>query len=121
MDETGSIIILASAGVGYAKSAVDMYRMANPTAPSWHKPALAIVTGVLALLLLVIASKQLLAEYPVASTLATVLLAGWLVGASASGVTAISRSARTIEDQQARILKPRTAMIENDPTDRRAA
>src|SRR5688572_29477829 len=97
MDETGQIIILASAGVGYAKSAVDMYRIANPSAPSWHKPALAIVTGVLALLLLVIASRQLLADYPAAAILAQVFLAGWLVGASASGVTAINRSAREAE------------------------
>lgn len=94
MIDAGQIIILASAGIIYTKSAVDMYRMASPNAPAWHRPALAVVSGILSLLLLLVATAQLLTVWPWAALVAQAILAGWLSGAGAVGVTALHNNAR---------------------------
>lgn len=87
-----NVMILAGSATLIAKIGVDLLRMAAPKgyelAP-WASPALAVVFGIVACLLLMLASGTAFTS----QTVATALLAGVFAGAAAVGATELQRRA----------------------------
>lgn len=84
-----NILILASAGALYAKLVVDLAKMATDL-PRWAAPILAIVVAIASLVVLMIANEQPLTQ----ALIAQAVLAGFLAGGSAVGVTELHKRAR---------------------------
>lgn len=95
MDE---ILLQISSATMFAKAAVDMARLASPALPGWVPPLLAVLVAILALLLLAVAGGALLTQ----AVIAQAMLAGFLGGATAVGVTELARHADAAKRDEAR-------------------
>ena len=83
-----SILILAAAAAMFAKAIVDMARIAVDL-PRWGPPVVALIVGIGAVILLMLADSVVLTG----AVLATSVLAGILAAGSAVGVTELARAA----------------------------
>lgn len=86
-----NILILSAAGSAIVKAVVDLIKMAVPNPPQWVLPLCAAMVGILALLLLLVATGTTLTPQSIAQG----VLAGVLAGAGAVGLTELHRSARS--------------------------
>lgn len=83
-----NILILVAAATAFAKPAVDMIRaMVGDKLPAWASPPLAVLVAIGALLFLAVARGEVLTQ----ELIAQAILAGFLAGAGAVGVTELQK------------------------------
>lgn len=88
------ILILVPAASTFAKSLVDVAKMAFPSAPSWASPALALLIGVASVFLLLVAGGEVVTQ----QLAARAILAGILGGTGAVAVTELHKASRRAAD-----------------------
>jgi hypothetical protein len=84
------IFILATSGATWVKLLVDLWKVARPVCRTWEAPVLAVLSGVLILFLLLLATGQPLTS----QTSARAVLAGLMAAGMAMGVTELHKRAR---------------------------
>lgn len=89
-----NIVIYIPAATTFAKTAVDVFKMAYPKAPSWLFPLLAVLVGVGSILLLFMATGVLITQ----QSAAVAILGGFLGGAGAVGVTSLHNAGQDARD-----------------------
>lgn len=86
---TDNIFFLAMAATTIVKVVVDIVRLGFDTPPKWMSPVLALCSGPIAAILIVLESGALMTN----ATIARCFLAGLLAAGMAVGVTELARKA----------------------------
>lgn len=83
------VAALAASLVGFVKPSVDIYKLARPQAASWELPVAAIAFGIVWGTLALCAVGEIGAGVAGLRTVALIVLAGFLVGIQAVGVSSL--------------------------------